>query len=245
MGEQETRRIVQERWLEISQYIRQDSHERYKWLAPLVDALSKHPRISKLFPYTSLNTLCLSRTTRDSWSGDCPRIDAIAENVFRVYGTHGVLVFKIHGEYRWRDVEYEILGEGSVDEAAAWIDAAIPPEREFVIDGNFDDLRRAEGKSVTAPETRELQIAVLRGRIPEITALLAAGADINGVEYGGCTALMMSVYSPDEQVVQFLLDAGADVNARTDDGETALSIATFENKHPAIIQILKDRGGVE
>ncbi|MEV4169761.1 ankyrin repeat domain-containing protein [Nonomuraea sp. NPDC049709] len=56
-------------------------------------------------------------------------------------------------------------------------------------------------------------------------ALLAAGADINGREAGGWTALLWAAANGHAAVARVLIEAGAEVDATNDDGDTPLSLA--------------------
>lgn len=52
--------------------------------------------------------------------------------------------------------------------------------------------------------------------LPPMKLLLDAGADINGRDNNGQTALMVAANSPSPEVVQFLIEHGAGVNLHTD-----------------------------
>jgi ankyrin repeat protein len=60
-----------------------------------------------------------------------------------------------------------------------------------------------------------------------MSALLAAGADVNSKDALGVTALMHAAYADYAEVdrVKLLLDHGADVNIRDSRGDTALRMA--------------------
>ena len=98
-------------------------------LVPLMDALRAHPRLGKLYPFTSLATLRLSRNTRLPYSSAAfPSVRAIDNGLFRVFGPSGHLRMGRTPDDRliipW---EHDIIGEGDVSDAVAWMDAALPP----------------------------------------------------------------------------------------------------------------------
>ncbi len=63
MNVDEAETPVFERWVRMRHSLHREEYPPLTWLAPLVDALSQHPQIGKLYPYTSHQILCLSRTT--------------------------------------------------------------------------------------------------------------------------------------------------------------------------------------
>lgn len=249
MEKQEVSRLVQQQWGKLAHSLNKTDYSRHIWLVPLVRALRQHSRVSELFPYTSHHQLCLSRCTRYPFSYDCPHVEATAVGQYRVFGTNFTMVIESYKDYygkeqRWKQAESEILGEGDIDEAVTWMDAALPPECGPAIYGDYDDLRRAEGKEVTAPAIKALHLASIKGNIAEVTALLETGADINGADYDGFTALMFAVVFGKAEMVHLLLERGADVHACTEDGETALSLAIFYDRHPEIVTLLRQAGAV-
>jgi ankyrin repeat protein len=72
-----------------------------------------------------------------------------------------------------------------------------------------------------------LRNAATTSSLDLMSALLAAGADVNSKDAFGATALMRAAYSDYAETdrVKLLLDRGADVNVRDSKGETALHIA--------------------
>lgn len=245
MNEYQVSKNVRERWAGMTKRMQQEDYLPLAWLAPLVAAFSQHPRIGQLYPYTSHQLFCLSRTTKYPWSADCPHIEAIAENRFRVYGTKYLIVVGTYKEYRWKEAEYEVLGEGGISEAVLWADAALPTGCGPAINGNFEDLRRLEGKSVTPTAVKDLHRAVIHGDIEAVSLLLAAGADIDATEYERLTPLMVAVLGQNSAMVRLLLEKGANIHLTTHEGESALSLAAFDGKRAEIVRILKSAGAVE
>ena len=76
--------------------------------------------------------------------------------------------------------------------------------------------------------TSTLQVAAITGDLELVHTLLAAGADINTVDYNGKTALQAAASRGYLEIVERLLAANADVNAPPDKyyGQTALQTAT-------------------
>ena len=60
------------------------------------------------------------------------------------------------------------------------------------------------------------------GEVDTVKRLIEAGADVDARDFGGLTALMLTVRNGHAEIVKILLEAGADLNAQDDDGETAL-----------------------
>jgi serine/threonine-protein phosphatase 6 regulatory ankyrin repeat subunit B len=76
---------------------------------------------------------------------------------------------------------------------------------------------------------------------PQIAQIfLDHGADINGKDRSGVTALMRESFAGNLAAVKFLLDHAADVNARDDDGRTA--IIYWHRGNLQVMQLLLDHG---
>jgi ankyrin repeat protein len=86
------------------------------------------------------------------------------------------------------------------------------------------------GVDVSAPDCKyntclpPIVAAGMSGNDDAVLFLLDRGADINGAEPRGQTALMMAAYLGHKKTVRLLLSKGAEVNARSDYG-TALTWA--------------------
>jgi hypothetical protein len=94
------------------------------------------------------------------------------------------------------------------------------------------------------------------GRTPAVAALLDVGVALDAVSEVGVTALMYAASRGRKETVALLLEHGAAVNARSDIGRTALGVAMLAGNfakprdyiaadHDAVIEMLRDAGGVE
>ena len=243
MADDNVAEIIRDRWEKMARRMGQEDCDPFTWLTPLVEALGQHPQVSRLFPFTSHATLCLSRTTRYPFSGDCPRADAIGEGLFRVCGADYTVVTETYEEHRWQAANYEVLGEGDVFRSVAWIASALPLGCGPAIDGDLEDLRRIEGKSVMSSATKALHTAVYNDDKVKVVALLGSGSDINATDYSGLTPLIIAVLSGRTEMVSLLLGLNADRDAHTRDNETALSLALFNGRQPEIVKLLESNPG--
>src|SRR5829696_2452771 len=74
-------------------------------------------------------------------------------------------------------------------------------------------------------ETTPLMGAAARGRVADVRALLAAGADVNAQDKDGRTALMFAAAAGHVDTVKALLSKGANPNLKDETGQTALTLA--------------------
>jgi outer membrane protein assembly factor BamB len=83
---------------------------------------------------------------------------------------------------------------------------------------------------VAAADTaRELHLAARSGDLAEVKRLVEAGADVDGSDSWGTTALMLAVKLERADVVEYLLERGADPNSReTFFGSTVLDVSLWE-----------------
>lgn len=86
--------------------------------------------------------------------------------------------------------------------------------------------------------------AARAGDVGEVRVLLAAGADVNGADPDGRTALMVAAGRNDEGLVELLLEAGADTGKRDAEGVSALTIAKADG-FPDIVALLRHAGARE
>jgi hypothetical protein len=97
--------------------------------------------------------------------------------------------------------------------------------------------------------TEDLLRASRKGDIAAVQSALEAGANVNGVDDEGNTALMHALLAeePSAEIVKVLIKAKADVNARNSRGATALYYATPNRDQgvygsKVIMKILKAAG---
>ncbi|XP_049950992.1 neurogenic locus Notch protein-like [Schistocerca serialis cubense] len=81
--------------------------------------------------------------------------------------------------------------------------------------------------------------AAKHGRVEELRALLVAGADIDGKDIYGRTALHTAAWNRHVEAVRTLLDAGADVSARDNEEYTPLHMAALGGS-AAVVRLLAD-----
>ncbi len=87
----------------------------------------------------------------------------------------------------------------------------------------------------------ELIQATVSGNTKTVKNLLEAGADVNGANKYGNTALILAVMYGHTEIVQILLDTpGINVNAANKDGETALIKAARRGNIDMVEALLKD-----
>ncbi len=95
--------------------------------------------------------------------------------------------------------------------------------------------------AASAAEDATLADAAERGRAAEVRTLLDAGADVNGTQVDGMTALHWAVYHDDWAIATLLVQSGADVNAANRYGVTPVSLAAT-NTNARIVSLLLDAG---
>jgi hypothetical protein len=99
---------VRERaWAGVLDQLVSDGSKRMAGLLPLAEACSRRPRLRRLYPYTAVDRLCLSRTSTLPFD-DVARAFAVADGRFRV----------MRGGRPEREPD-SVLGEGTAEEAAS------------------------------------------------------------------------------------------------------------------------------
>jgi uncharacterized protein len=114
---------------------------------------------------------------------------------------------------------------------------------EAATDGNVGRMRwlHMAGVNVNphgAPPP--LLLAAREGRVNAVRYLLDQGADVNGCDHAGNTALAEATYYAQVPVIKELIARGANINALTSGG-TPLDIALKRNDS-AVIDLLKHYG---
>lgn len=99
------------------------SNKKYSPI-PLIKAAMKRPELRRLFPFTSLNTLCFSRTTGYPFTNDCPKVAAKGNGKYCVYAPGS----------------FEIIGEGTINEVMEVIINNLPSNCGAAVYGTADDF---------------------------------------------------------------------------------------------------------
>ena len=92
-----------------------------------------------------------------------------------------------------------------------------------------------------AAEDVTLADAAEEGQAKLVRTLLAEGADVNGAQVDGMTALHWAAYHDDVDTARLLIEAGADANAANRYDVPALSLVAT-NGNAAFVQLLLDAG---
>jgi len=87
----------------------------------------------------------------------------------------------------------------------------------------------------------EMTMAAREGDINQVRYYIRKGADPNGFDKRGFTALTGASHNGHRDIVEFLINSGADVNLRAKNGTTALAEACFEG-HKEVIKLLVEKG---
>jgi len=85
-----------------------------------------------------------------------------------------------------------------------------------------------------------LMYAALYGDVASLRLVLDKGAEVNGHNQAGATALMWAV--DDQEKTRLLIERGADVNARSDNQRTPLMIAAGRAGNIGVVKLLLDKG---
>lgn len=113
--------------------------------------------------------------------------------------------------------------------------------------GSADDIKVLLKQGASANQTNELGVPVLclaaarsdNDAIPVAKTLLAGGADINGLDKEGETALFYAARSGNLAMVNFLLNHGIKYYAEDKNDSIARTVA-FENGHTDIVKAMDD-----
>ena len=119
-------------------------------------------------------------------------------------------------------VLYEAAEAGKLDEVEAAVDAGAPMEW-----ANPDEYDR-----------RAVHIASWEGHKDVVAFLGSRGADVNAVDDGQWTPLLLAAYWGHASVCTTLLALGADTAAKARSGDTALDYARQTNK-PECVAVLE------
>jgi ankyrin repeat protein len=187
-------------------------------------------RLSGQESHDTLATCCLVyllRFKEDEWQNpDCESIFSFARYASRFWTEHA----RVSGmrSNQQRDLSTKIFTQNSTA-FLAWM-------RFFDIDRSWDrdpDIRRT-----LHALPKPLYVASHEGLAQAVSAVLAAGAEVNaqGGEYGN--ALQVASLRGHEEVVQTLLAAGAEVNAQGGEYGNALQAASREGDKKVVQMLL-------
>ncbi|MGS5086392.1 ankyrin repeat domain-containing protein [Hydrogenophaga sp. A37] len=103
-----------------------------------------------------------------------------------------------------------------------------------------DTARRRADNNAEArhPALPPLLQAVAEGDAEGVRRLLAQGADVNGRDGTGRSALMLAAQRGDAAMVKLLLEAGANAQLRDPRGRSAADLAE-QAGHPALLPLLR------
>jgi len=106
----------------------------------LIEVASKRPELRQLFPFTSLATLCFSRTTGYPFTDDCPHAVSIGNGRFRAYSPTYRTVRLTSGGIDYNKAIYEVIGEGTAEEVVQMLVDNLPPNCGPAVNGTAEDL---------------------------------------------------------------------------------------------------------
>lgn len=84
------------------------------------------------------------------------------------------------------------------------------------------DLEQTATFGRNSPQMRAIHFACLSGQGEVAAALVKAGADVNGVDGAGKSALYKACQDRHEDIIQMLIENGADASIKATDGSTPL-----------------------
>ena len=103
----------------------------------------------------------------------------------------------------------------------------------------------ANGRTLTPQEQQKLNKQLLRaayfGQLDNVKKAIDGGADVNGADDDGKTALIWTSMYGMMSVSEFLNSKGADVNARCNNGRSALLEAAFKHQ-TSTVKFLVSKG---
>ncbi|MCL4295874.1 MAG: hypothetical protein KJ077_09115 [Anaerolineae bacterium] len=125
--------IVEHQWQGLlTRWKEEEKHipKSYPSPRPLIEAAMQRPELRQLYPFTSLNRLCFSRTTGYPFTHDCPQAEPLGNGKFRGYSA------QFNNEQKY----YEIIGEGTAEEVIEMLVNHLPADCGPAINGTADDL---------------------------------------------------------------------------------------------------------
>ncbi|MGE5238715.1 MAG: ankyrin repeat domain-containing protein [Chloroflexota bacterium] len=110
-----------------------------------------------------------------------------------------------------------------------------------VVEPVIASLKMKETAFPKATLQKELLKAVDENKVDRVADLLGMGADVNGTNADGWSALMVASSKGRKDLVKLLLDRGARANAKTPQGQTPIMFAVHWG-HEDVVKLLLDRG---
>lgn len=116
------------------------------------------------------------------------------------------------------------------------------PKNETQSESSASASESGQSTAVSTPElVDQLQQAAHDGDLKTVVAKLEAGANVNGMDAEGRTALMLAGFNGHSEVILKLLDEGAIIDRRDVMGRTAL-LYTATGPFAEAVRILLDKG---
>jgi len=112
---------VEWKWESLEESAR--THRDMATLLPLILTARRTKKVRRLFPFTSLSNLCLSRCTGYPYSGDCPYAAPTGDSQYKVFDTLG-----------------KVIGRGDAESAVQLLVDHLPPNCGPATKGTADDL---------------------------------------------------------------------------------------------------------
>jgi hypothetical protein len=128
---------VERKWQALYSRLRSEQSE----LMMLVEKAMEVPVLRRLFPFTSLFSLCLSRCTGYPFSGDCPSACPSSRAIMQGYLTpEQCSALGPEKPYTVADSKGRFLGQGDAEEAIELIVRHLPPDYGPAVQGTANDL---------------------------------------------------------------------------------------------------------
>lgn len=111
-------------------------------LTPLVETAKRRPKLRQLLPFTSHESLHFSRCTGYPYTNDVAHAIVIGEGQYRALGPGFVTVERAYKSHRYREADYDVLGEGDAEHVIGLIVAALPEGCGPALPGTAEKLER-------------------------------------------------------------------------------------------------------
>lgn len=126
---------------------------------------------------------------------------------------------------------------GDLQQVTALLNCGSDPNEPTAWEQSIPDS--FETLTLTAPP---IHAATWNGHINVVETLIAVGADVNAIDQGGYTPLMIAAQTNDVDMIDLFIEAGADIDYAADcatcDQETALILAAENGSAETVEQLL-------